>query len=55
MVYMIFIIDHIHRLKNESKMLIFAYNNDWSVYMFTLILIIKIINHYIVGILRIIF
>jgi len=29
---MIFIIDHIHHLMNESKMLIFAYNSDWRVY-----------------------
>jgi len=32
--YMIFIIDHIHHSTNESnKMLIFAYNNDWRVYL----------------------
>jgi len=34
MMYMIFIIDHIHHSTNESnKMLIFAYNNDWRVYL----------------------
>jgi len=29
--YMIFIIYHVHDLINESKMLIFAYNNDQMV------------------------
>jgi len=29
---MILIIDHIHHLMNESKMLIFVYNSDWMVY-----------------------
>jgi len=33
MMYMIFIIDHIHHLMNESKIIIFAYNSDWRVYM----------------------
>jgi len=28
MMYMTFIIGHIHHLINESKMLIFTYNND---------------------------
>jgi len=32
MMYMIFIIAHIYHLMNESKMLIFAYNIDSSVY-----------------------
>jgi len=31
--YMVFIIDHIHHLMNESKMLIFAYNRDQRVYV----------------------
>jgi len=31
MMYMIFIIYHVHDLINESKMLIFAYNNDQMV------------------------
>ena len=35
MMYMIFIIDHIHHLMNESKILIFAYNNDRMVYFET--------------------
>jgi len=30
---MVFIIDHIHHLMNESKMLIFAYNSDRRVYI----------------------
>jgi len=29
MMYVVFIIDYIHHLMNESKMLIFAYNGDW--------------------------
>jgi hypothetical protein len=28
MMYMVFIIDHIHHLINEFKILIFAYNSD---------------------------
>jgi len=28
MMYIVFIIDYIHHLINESKMLIFIYNND---------------------------
>jgi hypothetical protein len=32
MMYMIFIIDHIHHLMNVSKMLIFAYNCDRGLY-----------------------
>jgi hypothetical protein len=32
--YMIFIIDHIHHLMNESKILIFAYNSDQMVYIY---------------------
>jgi len=28
MIYTVFIIDYIHHLINESKMLIFAYNSD---------------------------
>jgi len=28
MMYMVFIIYHLHHLINESKMLIFAYNSD---------------------------
>jgi hypothetical protein len=31
---MIFIIDHIHHLMNESKILIFAYNSDRRVYIY---------------------
>jgi len=31
--YRVFIIDHIHHLMNESKMLIFVYNSDWRVYV----------------------
>jgi len=30
--YTIFIIDHIHHLMNEPKIVIFAYNNDRRVY-----------------------
>jgi hypothetical protein len=33
MMYMDFIIDHIHHLMNESKMFIFAYNSDRRVYL----------------------
>jgi len=33
MMYMVFIIDHIHHLMNESKLLIFAYNSDRRVYL----------------------
>ena len=29
MMYVVFIIDHIHHLMNESKILIFAYNNEY--------------------------
>jgi len=32
MMYVVFIIYHIHYLMNESKMLIFAYNSDRMVY-----------------------
>jgi len=32
MMYIVFIIDHIHHLMNESKMLVFAYNSDRRVY-----------------------
>jgi len=32
MMYIIFIIDHIHHLINEYKILIFAYNSDRRVY-----------------------
>jgi len=38
MMYMIFIIDHIHYLMNESKMLTFAYNSDRRVYVSVLCL-----------------
>jgi hypothetical protein len=31
MMYMVFVIDHIHHLMNESKMLIFAYNSNRKV------------------------
>jgi len=34
MMHMVFIIDHIHHLMNESKMLNFAYNSDRRVYLF---------------------
>jgi len=34
MMYVVFIINHIHHLMNESKMLIFAYNSDRRVYFF---------------------
>jgi len=34
MMYMVFIIDHIHHLINESKIQSFAYNSDWRVYVF---------------------
>jgi len=40
MIYVIFIIDHIHQLLNESKMWIFVYNNDRI--MYTLLSIIQI-------------
>jgi len=33
MMYIVFIIDHIHYLINEYKMLIFAYNSDRRVYV----------------------
>jgi len=33
MMYMIFIIDHIHHLINKPKILIFIYNSDWRVYV----------------------
>jgi hypothetical protein len=33
MMYMIFIIDHIHHLMNEFKMQSFAYNSDQRVYI----------------------
>jgi len=33
MMYMVFIIDHIHHLINESKILIFAYNSVRRVYI----------------------
>ena len=39
MMYMVFIIDHIHHLMNESKMLIFAYNRDRRVYKIKTVLI----------------
>jgi len=32
MTYMVFIIDHIHHLMNESKMHNFTYNNDQRMY-----------------------
>ena len=32
--YVVFIIDHIYLLLNESKMLTFAYNSDRNVYLF---------------------
>ena len=32
--YVVFIIDHIDLLLNESKMLTFAYNSDRNVYLF---------------------
>jgi hypothetical protein len=31
MMYVVFIIDRIHHLRNEFKMLIFAYNINWRV------------------------
>jgi len=31
--YMVFIIDHVHHLMNESKMLIFVYNNNRRMYV----------------------
>jgi hypothetical protein len=34
MMYVVFNIDYIHHLLNEPKMWIFAYNNDWRVYVF---------------------
>jgi len=34
MTYIVFIIDHIQYLMNESKMLIFSYNNDRMMYFF---------------------
>jgi len=34
MMYIVFIIDQIHHLMNESKILIFAYNSDQKVYLF---------------------
>jgi len=36
MMYMTFIIDHIHHLINESKILIFAYNSNQVRYMLKL-------------------
>jgi len=32
MMYMVIIIDHLHHLKNESKILVFTYNSDQTVY-----------------------
>jgi len=34
MMYIVFIIDHIHHLMNESKIMNFAYNNDKMVCIF---------------------
>jgi hypothetical protein len=34
---MVFIIDHIHHLMNESKMQNFAYNSERRVYVFSLV------------------
>jgi len=34
MMHMIFIIDHIYHLMNESKMQSFAYNSDQRIYIF---------------------
>jgi len=31
--YVVYNKDHIHNLMNESKMLIFVYNSDWTVYL----------------------
>jgi len=33
MMYVVIIIDHIHHLMNEPKMLFFAYNSDRRVYI----------------------
>jgi len=33
MMYIVFIIDHIHHLMNEFKILMFAYKNDRKVYI----------------------
>jgi len=33
MMYVVFIVDHIHHLINESNMLIFAFNSDRRVYL----------------------
>jgi hypothetical protein len=37
MMYVVFIIDYIHHLMNEPRMLIFAYNSDRRVYLFKLL------------------
>jgi len=37
---MVFIIDHIHHLMNESEMLIFAYHSDRRVYSVCILLIV---------------
>jgi len=36
MIYIVIIIDHIHYLINESKILIVAYNSDRGMYLFHL-------------------
>jgi uncharacterized membrane protein YkgB len=36
MMYIVFIIDHIHHLMNESKIQSFAYNSDRRVYQITI-------------------
>jgi len=33
MMYVVFIVDNIHHLTNESNILIFAYICDWKVYV----------------------
>jgi hypothetical protein len=42
MMYMVFIIDHIHHLMNESKMLTFAYISDRRVYLISILFFIDI-------------
>jgi len=37
MMYRVFIIDHIHYLLNESKLLTFAYISDRKVYLIVLV------------------
>jgi hypothetical protein len=45
MMYMVFIIDHIHHSLNESKMLIFACKNDMRVYFNVVVFFFILLNN----------